>query len=339
VSTPGAAIGRHRAGLAEAIPAAGAAYAVVEVVRSGVVESVHLGAVVVLGADGRVVHAAGDPDAPMLPRSSSKPLQLVGMLRAGLVLAPADLAVAASSHSGEPAHVRRVRDLLVRNGIPESALVCPAALPLGEAAAAAVLRAGGGPARPYMNCSGKHTAMVLTCAANGWPLPGYAEPGHPLQLAIRAAVEDLAGGPVTAVAVDGCGAPLLGLPLTGLARAFARLTTAADGTPERAVADAMRAHPDLVGGTGRDVTALLAGVPGLVAKDGAEGVYAAALPTGAAVAVKVLDGAGRARTPLLIDGLRRLGVHAAVLDELATPPILGGGHPVGSIRLRHDAWV
>lgn len=313
--------------------------AVVEVVRSGFVECVHLGTMVVLGADGALVHAAGDPGAPMLPRSSNKPLQLVGMLRAGLVLPPADLAVAASSHSGEPVHVRRVRDLLVRHGVPESALVCPPALPLSEAAAAAVLRAGGGPARPYMNCSGKHTAMVLTCAANGWPVPGYADPGHPLQLAIRAAIEDLAGEPVSVTAVDGCGAPLLGLTLTGLARAFGRLATAAEGTPERAVADAMRAHPELVGGTGRDVTALLAGVPGLVVKDGAEGVYAAALPTGAAVAVKVVDGSGRARTPLLVDGLRRLGVHAAVLDELATGPVLGGGHPIGSIRLRHDAWV
>lgn len=313
--------------------------AVVEVVRSGFVESVHFGSVVVLGADGRIRHAAGDPAAPMLPRSASKPLQLVGMLRAGLELAVPDLAVAASSHSGEQPHVRRVRDLLTANKVPESVLVCPAALPLGEAAAQAVLRAGGGPARAYMNCSGKHTAMVLTCMANGWPVPGYADPGHPLQVAIRAAIEDLAGEPVSAVAVDGCGAPLLGLSLTGLARAFGRLTTAGPGTPERAVVEAMQAHPDLVGGTGRDVTALLAGVPGLVAKDGAEGVYAAALADGSAVAVKVADGGGRARTALLVDGLRRLGAHAATLDELAEAPVLGGGHPVGSIRLRRHAWV
>lgn len=313
--------------------------AVVEVVRSGFVESTHLGSVVVLGADGRLRHAAGDPDAPVLPRSSNKPLQLVGMLRAGLRLDVPDLAVAASSHSGEHPHVRRVRDLLTAHRIPESVLVCPPALPLGEEAAAAVLRAGGGPARAYMNCSGKHTAMVLTCVANGWPVAGYADPGHPLQVAVRAAVEDLAGEPAAAVAVDGCGAPLLGLTLTGLARAFGRLTTAGPGSVERAVADAMRAHPDLVGGTGRDVTDLMRAVPGLLAKDGAEGVYAAALPDGSAVAVKVADGTGRARTPLLVDGLRRLGVHGEALDELAAVPLLGGGHPVGSIRLRHDARV
>jgi L-asparaginase II len=314
-------------------------YETVEVVRSGFVESVHAGSVVVLAPSGDVLAAAGDPDAPMLPRSANKPLQLAGMLRAGLSLPPPDLAVCASSHSGEPAHVDRVRDLLAGAGIPPTALVCPPALPLDAAAAAAVLRAGAGPGQLTMNCSGKHTAMVLTCAANGWPLAGYADPGHPVQVAIRAAVEDLAGQPVTAVAVDGCGAPLFGLSLAGLARAFARLVAAAPGTPELAVADAMRAHPDLVGGTGRDVTRLMLGAPGVVAKDGAEGVFAAATADGAAVAVKVVDGTGRARTPLLVGALRRAGVHAEVLNELAAAPVLGGGHPVGSIRLAADAWL
>lgn len=309
----------------------------VEVVRSGVVECVHRGSVVALDPDGGVVLKVGEPDAPHLPRSANKPLQVVGMLRAGLELSPPDLAIAAGSHAGETAHVRRVRDLLNRHSLPESSLVCPPALPLGEEAARAVLAAGGGPARAFTNCSGKHTAMVLTCVANGWPVPGYAEPEHPLQVALRAAVEDLAGEPVSAVAVDGCGAPLFGLTLTGLARAFARLVAAEPGTPERQVADAMRAHPDLVGGSGRDVSRLMAGAPGVLAKDGAEGVYAAALPSGAALALKVTDGAQRARPPLLVGALRRLGLQAAVLDELAEVPVLGGGRQVGSVRLRPGA--
>jgi L-asparaginase II len=311
--------------------------ALVEVVRSGFVECVHHGSVVALDPDGAVVLKAGEPDAPHLPRSANKPLQLVGMLRAGLDLPPPDLAIAASSHSGETAHVRRVRDLLNGHSLPESSLACPPALPLDEAAARAVLAAGGGPARAFMNCSGKHTAMVLTCVARGWPVAGYTDPAHPLQAALRATVEDLAGEPVGVVAVDGCGAPLFGLTLTGLARAFARLVTAEPESPERRVADAMRAHPDLVGGTGRDVTALMAGAPGVLAKDGAEGVYAAALPDGAAVAVKVTDGAQRARTPMLVGALRRLGLDAPVLDELAEVPVLGGGRPVGAARLRAGA--
>jgi L-asparaginase II len=309
----------------------------VEVVRSGFVESVHRGSVVALDPDGGVVVKVGEPDSPHLPRSANKPLQLVGMVRAGLVLAPPDLAVAASSHSGEPVHVRRVRDLLAAAALPESALVCPPSLPRGEEAARAVLAAGGGPARAFMNCSGKHTAMLLTCRVNGWPTGGYADRDHPLQRALRAAVEELAGEPVSAVAVDGCGAPLFGLSLTGLARAFARLVRAEPGWPERQVADAMRAHPDLVGGTGRDVTDLMAGVPGVLAKDGAEGVYAAALPSGAAAAVKVADGSARARPPLLAAALRRLGLDAPVLAELAEQPVPGGGREVGVVRLRAGA--
>jgi L-asparaginase II len=309
----------------------------VEVVRSGVVESVHAGSVVALDPAGGVVLKVGAPDDPVLPRSANKPLQLAGMVRAGLKLAPPDLAVGAASHSGEHAHVRRVRDLLTANGLPESALVCPPALPLGEDAARAVLAAGGGPSRAFMNCSGKHTAMLLTCVANGWPTAGYADPAHPLQQAIRVTIEDLAGEPVTATAVDGCGAPLFGLTLTGLARAFGRLVTAEPGSPERMVADAMRAYPDLVGGTGRDVTALMAGAPGVLAKDGAEGVYAAALPSGAVAAVKVADGAQRARVPLMVGALRRLGLEASVLDELGEVPVLGGGRPVGTVRLRRGA--
>jgi len=320
-------------------PVAGGAPGVelVEVLRSGFVECVHRGSVVAIDPDGGVVLKAGEPDLPHLPRSANKPLQLVGMVRAGLDLPPPDLAVAASSHSGETAHVRRVRDLLNRHSLPESALACPPSLPLGEDAARVVLAAGGGPARAFMNCSGKHTAMVLTCLVNGWPLPGYAEPGHPLQVALRATVEDLAGEPASAVAVDGCGAPLFGLTLIGLARAFARLVTAAPDTPERRVADAMRAHPDLVGGTGRDVTLLMQGAPGVLAKDGAEGVYAAALPSGAAAAVKIADGAQRARMPVLVAALRRLGLDTPVLDQLAEVPVPGGGRPVGTVRLRDGA--
>ena len=306
----------------------------VDVVRSGFVECVHRGSVIAVDAVAGVVVKAGDPDQPCFPRSALKPLQAVGMLRAGVQLDPPSIALATASHSGEHAHVRRVRDLLTRNGLPESALLCPPALPLGEDAAHGVLAAGGGKARVFMNCSGKHTAMLLTCVANGWPTDRYTDPAHPLQVAIRAAVEDLAAEPVTAVGVDGCGAPVFALTLTGVARAYLRLVGAAPGSPEGAVAAAMRAHPDLVGGTGRDVTRLMAGVPGLLAKDGAAGVYAAALPTGQAVVLKISDGAREARMPVLVGTLRRLGVDASVLDELAEQPVIAGGRPVGAIRLR-----
>jgi L-asparaginase II len=222
--------------------------------------------------------------------------------------------------------------MLRRAGLAESALGCPPALPLHEGARDALLAAGGGPARVQMNCSGKHTGMLLTCLAAGWPVPGYRRPEHPLQQALRTAVAGCTGEPVRVVGVDGCGAPLFAASLTGLARAFQKLVAAPPGSPERTVADAMRAHPGLVAGTGAGDTLLLAGVPGLLVKSGAEGVAALALPGTGAVALKIDDGAARARLPVLVSALRRLGLAGPVLDQLAEPPVLGGGVPVGAVR-------
>lgn len=303
-----------------------------EVVRSGFAESWHRGSVAVVDPFGALVASVGDPDGAVFTRSSNKPMQAVAMLRAGLKLAdPADLAIVAASHSGEPAHVSRVRALLAAGGLTEADLRCAADLPLDLTAQADLLRAGGARAPIYMNCSGKHTGMLLTCQAGGWPLAGYVKPDHPVQLACREAIEDLAGEPVSAVGVDGCGAPAMAISLRGLARSFARLVAAPDGSPERAVADAMRAHPDQVSGTGRDDLALMRGVPGLLSKVGAEGVVAAAVPGVGAVAVKIDDGNGRARLPVLVAMLRDLGVDAPVLDELAQTPVYGGGVRVGAV--------
>ena len=288
---------------------------------------------VVLDSRGNVVVAVGEPDQPMFPRSSNKPLQAVGMVRCGLDVPPEQLALGAASHSGEERHIALVRKMLAGGGFGEDDLGCPPSWPLGDAAREAWIAAGCPQQRIGMNCSGKHAAMLLTCRANGWDAASYRDPAHPLQQALRGAVEDLADEAVAATGVDGCGAPLFALTLVGVARAFGRIASSSEG-PEQAVADAMRAHPDLVGGTGRTATLLMAGVAGLVAKDGAEGVFAAALPDGSAVAVKIDDGAPRAADRAVVAGLRRLGVSAPVLDELATAPVLGGGAPVGTIHVR-----
>jgi L-asparaginase II len=304
-----------------------------EVVRSGFVESRHRGSLVLLDARGEVELALGAVHAPVFPRSSMKPLQAVAMLRAGLDLPEKLLALACASHSGESVHVDLCRAILARAGLGEAALSCPPALPYGEEVAKAVLRAGGGPTRSRHNCSGKHAAMVATCATRGWDVDGYLDPGHELQRTIRAGVEALSGEPVAAVAVDGCGAPQFAFGLSGLAHAFRALAIAEPGTPEQRAAAAMRAHPVVIGGTGRDVSELMSAVPGLVAKDGAEGVYAAALPDGRAMAVKVDDGAMRPLPVLLAGVLRRWGMTGPVIDRWASAPILGGGRQVGEIRL------
>ncbi|HEY2948178.1 MAG TPA: asparaginase [Micromonosporaceae bacterium] len=304
-----------------------------EVVRSGFVEGMHRGSVVALDAAGRPVASAGDVTGPIFPRSANKPMQAVGMLRSGLRLAdPADLALVCASHHGEDFHIARVRALLRSAGLDESALRCPPDLPLNEAARDAVLRSGGGRARILMNCSGKHAGMLLTCLSAGWATESYWDPTHPLQERLRDATEEMTGEEAAAVGVDGCGAPVLATSLTGLATGFLRLVSGEPGSVERTVADAMRAHPELVSGTGATDARLMRGVPGLLAKGGAEGVQAIAVAGVGAVAVKIDDGQHRASAPVAVSGLRRLGVAADVLDELAQTPVLGGGERVGGVR-------
>jgi len=287
---------------------------------------------VAIGADGATLLAVGRPTDPVFPRSASKPMQAAGMLALGLPLHGELLALAAASHSGESFHLDGVRRILADAGLTVDHLQTPPDLPYDPAAAQAWLRGGGGPEPLLMNCSGKHAAMLATCVVNGWDPAHYLDPSHPLQVALLATLEDLAAERVSATAVDGCGAPLWSLSLVGLARAFQASVLAAPGEPARRVADAMRAHPEWVGGTGRDVTDLMRGVPGLLAKDGAEGVYAVALPDGRAVALKIEDGADRARPVVMAAALGAVGVRADVVDRTAERPVLGGGRPVGAIR-------
>jgi L-asparaginase II len=174
--------------------------------------------------------------------------------------------------------------------------------------------------------------MLSACVAAGWPTEGYLDREHPLQLAVEARLAETAEEPVSAVVVDGCGAPQHALSLTGLARGVLSLVAAPEGTAGRAVADAMRAHPWLVAGTGREDTGLMQAVDGLLVKGGADGVHVAAVPGSGAVALKVDDGGDRARTPALCAGLRRLGVPAKVLAPWLLTPVIGGENPVGEIR-------
>jgi L-asparaginase II len=303
---------------------------VAEVVRSGFTESRHRGAVAGLGADGGQVISVGRTDVPFLPRSANKPLQATAMLRCGLNLDGELLALAAASHSGEDFHVDGVRKILSGAGLSEDDLRCPASWPLHVPTAHRLIARGEPMARIRMNCSGKHAAMLATCAQNGWPTASYTDPGHPLQQVIQRTVEELAGQRSTATGVDGCGAPLFALTLAGLARAFRTLVLADPGTPERRVADAMRASPEWTSGTDRDERRLMSAVPGLLLKSGAEGVDAFAFADGHAGAIKIDDGGQRARIPVTVAALRHLG--AVVPDDLATVPVTGGDAVVGEVR-------
>jgi L-asparaginase II len=305
---------------------------VAHVVRSGFVESVHHGSVVALDAGGSVLLAVGDVAGPVFPRSSSKPIQALALLRGGLDLDGELLALAAGSHSGEQFHLDGVQRILAAAGLGEQDLQNTPGLPYEEQERDAWIAAGRGPRALAQNCSGKHAAMLATCVVAGWDTATYLEPAHPLQLLIADTLADLTDEAGGATGVDGCGAPVMALSLTGLARAFSRLATAPEGTDQARVAAAIRGYPQWLGGTGRDVTSLIGGVPGLIAKDGAESVYAAGLADGRAVALKIADGGQRARPVVMAAALRRLGIQADVLDVLAHAPVLGHGQQVGSIE-------
>ncbi|MER5333857.1 asparaginase [Micromonospora sp. NPDC002717] len=317
------------------------------VTRNGFVESRHLGSVVVLDPSGAVAFAAGVPDEPVLPRSTLKPAQALACLTAATAapspaaraLTGPGLAIAAGSHTGDDRHVAVVRELLAAAGLGDEALGCPVDWPEDEATRERLIRDGDRRSRIRMNCSGKHAAMLVACAARSWSTHDYLDPAHPLQREVAATVGRLAGTPVTTVAVDGCGAPLFGLPLTGLARTFQALVLAEPGSDEARVAEAMLRHPEHVGGWhGHPNTDLMRALPGVLAKGGAEGVLGVATPDGYAVAVKVVDGSPRATTAIALAALDAAGVPVDGAGELRRVPVLGGGEPVGAITAAID-WT
>lgn len=295
------------------------------------VESQHFGAVVALERDGSVAFSIGDANTIVYPRSSMKPLQATAMVSAGLDLPPQLLALVCASHDGRPEHLAAAREILKRAGLDESALGNTTDYPLDETEHEKAIREGKQRSSLQMNCSGKHSGMLATCVAAGWKHDlSYLSPDHPLQRHITAMIPSLAGEPAAHIGVDGCGAPAHAMSLVGLARAFRSVAIAEPGTPQHRVAQAMTSHPEMVGGPTRDVTRLMQGVPGLVAKDGAEAVFAVGLPDGRAVALKVSDGANRARPPVMQAALARLGVGLEKVDPATwDSPVWGHGRRVG----------
>jgi L-asparaginase II len=301
-----------------------------EVVRSGLVESRHRGVAVGVDPAGEVTWSIGDPGTVIFPRSANKPIQALGMLRAGLPLDGRLLALAAASHSGEPFHLDAVREILALAGLHEQALQTPPSYPLEPHAHADYLRAGGKRDPICMDCSGKHAAMLLTCVTNEWTIDDYLDPEHPLQLEITATFTELTDGPPSIVGVDGCGAPLLATPLQQLARAMARIMQSPAGSLGARLVGAMAAHPEYLSGTRRAERELMQAFPGMVAKSGAESVYVAGLPDGSAYAIKIEDGGERSLYAVMGRALELAGLDAPVLRE--RPQVLGGGKPVGEVR-------
>jgi L-asparaginase II len=307
-----------------------------EVTRGSIVESRHRGAILIAEPDGTETASLGDPDLISSTRSTIKPIQALPFITSGAAdhfnASPAEIAVASASHEGEPIHVETVSAMLARAGLDESALGCGPQVPYNADAARELERQGLTATQLHNNCSGKHTAMLLTARHRGLPIDGYYKPEHPIQQAISVVFRQLALlTDEPPIAIDGCSAPTFGVALRSIARAFARLVNteaASDLTPEvkvaaRRVISAMIAHPEMVGGTkGRFDTELLRAANGkLVCKIGAEAVYAIGVlpceryPRGLGIAIKMEDGSYRGLGPVVVETLGQLGVLEA--DEIA----------------------
>ena len=308
----------------------------VEILRGGIVESVHHGAVAVVDRDGRLLYAAGDPEVVTYTRSSLKPLQALPFVAAGGLdrykLTVAQTALLCASHSGEPRHVEAAAAILAKAGNDASDLMCGTHPPVHYE-----VRGEIPPPPPYSplshNCSGKHSGMLAHCAACGYDKRDYLAMEHPLQRQIRAAVSTMTGVPESALraGIDGCSAPNYAMPLARLALAFARLASAGVdpdyGSAPRQLADAMTAAPEMVSGEGRSDLALSrAGRGDWVCKVGAEAVQAIGIRSrGWGIAIKVADGGRRALLPATIAALDQAGLldaaARAALAPLAAPTL------------------
>jgi L-asparaginase II len=313
------------------------------------IESRHRGAVAVVDAAGRVVLTLGDVERPVFGRSAIKPLQALPLVESGAAdrfgLGEQELALACASHHGEAVHVAAVARWLERLGLDPDDLECGAHLPNDTAAAHALIRAETAPSPLHNNCSGKHAGFLTTARHLGEATRGYIQPDHPVQRRVVAVLEAMTGRDLSRAprGTDGCGIPVIGIPLAALAQAMARLADPREpgsrAAAGRRLLDAMAAKPLMVDGTGGFPTLVMEAAGERVRlKPGAEGVFCAALPTlRLGVALKIENGHNRAAEVAMGAVLQRLGALTAA-DASALAPLLRpiinnvAGRRVGELR-------
>ncbi len=326
----------------------------VEAKRGDMVESRHRAAVAVVDIEGRVVLRAGEIEALVYPRSAIKPLQALALVESGAAeafgLGAAELALACASHNGEPRHAETVGAWLARIGCSAEDLECGAHLPYHQESLEALLRGGAAPSALHNNCSGKHAGFLSVARHLGHPTAGYIRYDHPVQQQVLGILETLTGLDLSAAprGIDGCGIPVLGIPLGNLALAMARFAQPDDQPEARRAAclrlrQALAAEPFMIAGSGRFCTRVIEATKGrALVKTGAEGVFCGALPElGLGFALKVDDGAGRAAEVACGRVLRRLGVigetETAALAAVFQPTLFNrAGRAVGELRTAAD---
>ena len=294
------------------------------VIRGGIAESLHLGHLIVLNADGSTYLSKGSPELPIFPRSAVKSLQASAMLKAGLAVSDEELAIICASHSGSQNHIDLVTKMLEKRDIPISALKNAFDKPLGEKEKIAWTDKAA--SQLAQNCSGKHAGMLITCQKNGWDMATYLQMNHPLQIAIKNEIELLAGEKVSASTFDGCGAPLFAISLTGLARSISNLVKSNE-VVHKQIVTACTTYPELVAGAGRLTTRMMKVIPGLFMKEGAEGIEVCTLADGRVIAIKIIDGSWRPVAPIIMEIFKRWGI--SMPDE--SVKIYGGASVIGEV--------
>jgi L-asparaginase II len=295
-----------------------------KVTRGDLVESLHLGHLIVLNADGSTYLSKGSPELPIYLRSAIKSIQAAAMLKVGLKVEENELAIICASHSGSQSHINLVTKMLTSRGLSISQLKNAVDKPLGEKEK--ITWGDKAPSQLAQNCSGKHAGMLIACQQNGWDMNTYLDLDHPLQVAIKNEIEALSGEKVSATSVDGCGAPLFALSLIGLAKAISNLVKSKENLYQQIVSACIK-YPELVAGDARLTTRMMRGVPGLFMKEGAEGVQVCALSDGRVIAIKIIDGSWRPVAPIIMEIFKRWGVEMP--DE--SVKIYGGASVIGEV--------
>jgi L-asparaginase II len=298
--------------------------------RGGIVESRHRGIAALVDPEGKLIDHLGSAKRLVYARSALKPMQVVAMRRAGLMLEGAQLAVSAASHQGTAAHIALVQQILGDAGLSEADLQCPLAWPGNPTARAEAQANGQIESRIAFNCSGKHAAFLATCVVAGFDAKTYLAADHPLQQLVEQVIEEYSGEKILHSSIDGCGAPLHATTVEGLARAISNFSA-----KDTDVVDAMLANPWAVGDTNSMDAIVMK--HGMVAKIGAEGVFVIGLKSGHGVAVKIADGSLRA-APLVALGLlhRNQLITDVTYAELKTAlavKSLGGTEVIGELRI------
>jgi L-asparaginase II len=319
--------------------------------RGAHVESFHTGSIAVVDSLGRLLAFAGDPALRTCLRSAAKPFQAIPLLEYGGVeefdLSGEEIALTCGSHGGEPIHVSTAAALLRKGEFDEEDLLCGAHPPYDEKAAAELRASGDAPSSLHNNCSGKHAGMLLATKVMDVPSARYIDAEHPLQVLMRSTLADFAGlsADEIPIAIDGCGVPAFYLSLHRTAYAYARMMATSEGPTapgalERYAAsashivEAMTTFPYFVGGAATMTTPLMESFGGeLLAKEGAEGLYAMAMApslvgalTGrlrvaddvaVGIALKIHDGSmARGRNPVILKTLEILGADIPSASEL-----------------------